>query len=64
MSRLNFDKALEQEVTRLQLLHPTPSDIPGCLSAFDDYLACNGEQATRLQTKFDVESLLQSSAHK
>ena len=45
MSRLDFDKVLEQEVTRLRLLHPTPSDIPGCLSAFDDYLACNGEQA-------------------
>jgi len=43
MSTLDFEKVVEQEAKRLRLLHPTPDDTPGCLSAFDDYLACNGE---------------------
>ena len=38
---MNFKVAVEQEEARLRLLHPTPSDIPGCLSTFDDYLACS-----------------------
>jgi hypothetical protein len=36
----DFKVAVEQEEARLCLLHPTPSDIPGCLNMFDDYLAC------------------------
>lgn len=42
-NKLDFDKVVEQEVVRLRALHPTPEDIPGCVSLFDDYLACNGE---------------------
>ena len=45
MPKLDFEKAVEQEEARLRVLHPTPADVPGCLSVFDDYLACNGTQA-------------------
>ncbi|PPQ97381.1 hypothetical protein CVT26_006615 [Gymnopilus dilepis] len=48
MPKLDFEKAVQQEEARLRVLHPTPADIPGCLSVFDDYLACNGTQATSL----------------
>jgi len=41
MPNLDFKVVVEQEEARLRLLHPTPSDIPGCLSTFDDYLACS-----------------------
>ncbi|KDR75809.1 hypothetical protein GALMADRAFT_68801 [Galerina marginata CBS 339.88] len=43
MSKLDFDKAVEQEEARLRLLHPAPADIPGCISVFDDYLGCSGK---------------------
>jgi len=43
MSKLDLKTAIEQEEARLRQLHPTPDDIPGCISVFDDYLACNGE---------------------
>lgn len=42
MSKLDFKKVLEQEEARLATLHPTPEDIPGCISVFDDYLGCSG----------------------
>ncbi|KAF8967839.1 hypothetical protein BDZ97DRAFT_1801494 [Flammula alnicola] len=41
MSKLNFKKAVEEEEARLRLLHPTPGDIPGCISVFDDYISCS-----------------------
>ena len=41
MLDLDFKIAVEQEEARLRLLHPTPSDIPGCLNTFDDFLACS-----------------------
>jgi hypothetical protein len=44
MSNTAFDKIVKEEIARLQLLHPTPDDIPGCISTFDEYLACNGEK--------------------
>lgn len=44
MSKLDFKTAVEQEEARLRLLHPTPSDIPGCISVFDDYISCSGKQ--------------------
>jgi hypothetical protein len=40
MSR--FDFVVRQEEAYLRLLHPTPDDIPGCISLFDTYLSCNG----------------------
>jgi hypothetical protein len=43
MSKLDFKAAVEQEEARLRLLHPTPSDIPGCISVFDDYISCSGK---------------------
>ena len=36
-----FKAAFSQEETRLRNLHPTPEDIPSCMSAFDDFLSCN-----------------------
>ncbi|KAF9451937.1 hypothetical protein P691DRAFT_722938 [Macrolepiota fuliginosa MF-IS2] len=41
MSKLDFKVAVKQEEERLRRLHPTPSDIPGCLSLFDNYLSCS-----------------------
>ncbi|KAF8893845.1 hypothetical protein BD779DRAFT_1503710 [Infundibulicybe gibba] len=41
MSKLDFKTAVRQEEEYLRLLHPTPSDIPGCIRLFDDYLSCN-----------------------
>lgn len=41
MLDLDFKVAVEQEEARLRLLHPTPSDIPGCFNTFDDFLACS-----------------------
>ena len=43
MSNVDFEKIVWEETARLRLLHPTPDDIPGCFSTFDEYLACNGE---------------------
>ena len=45
-----FQKVVQEEIARLRLLHPTPDDIPGCFSAFDDYLACNGEPNSVIKT--------------
>jgi hypothetical protein len=42
MSNLDFKTVVKQEEERLRRLHPTPNDIPGCLSLFDDYLSCTG----------------------
>lgn len=39
---LDFKTAVEQEVERLRVLHPTPEDIPGCMKLLDDFLSCNG----------------------
>jgi hypothetical protein len=36
-----FKAAFSQEETRLRNLHPTPEDIPSCMTVFDDFLACN-----------------------
>ena len=30
-----------QEEARLRQLHPTPEDIPSCMTVFDDFLSCN-----------------------
>lgn len=46
MSKLDFKTAVEQEEARLRLLHPTPSDVPGCISVFDDYISCSGEHSS------------------
>lgn len=42
MPKLDFQSAVKQEEDRLRRLHPTPGDIPGCLSLFDGYLSCTG----------------------
>lgn len=64
MSKLDFKKVFEQEEARLRVLHPTPEDIPGCISVFDDYLGCSGKDKPGI-LKFDLNLtvyLEQSSA--
>jgi hypothetical protein len=36
-----FEATVQQEEARLRVLHPTPDDVPGCMSMLDDFLACN-----------------------
>ncbi|KAF8492345.1 hypothetical protein F5888DRAFT_1619059 [Russula emetica] len=36
-----FKAVASQEEARLGQLHPTPEDIPTCMSVFDDFLSCN-----------------------
>jgi len=36
-----FDGLVEEEVRRLQVIHPTPDDIPGCMRLLDDFLSCH-----------------------
>lgn len=43
-----FKVAITQEEGRLNVLHPAPSDIPGCIRLFDEYLSCNGESVPAL----------------
>jgi hypothetical protein len=42
MPSVDFETATKQEEARLQKLHPTSEDIPGCLKLFDTFLSCNG----------------------
>ncbi|KAF7782618.1 hypothetical protein Agabi119p4_1994 [Agaricus bisporus var. burnettii] len=41
MPQLNPQTVFEQERDRLRKLHPTPTEIPSCLSLFDDYISCS-----------------------
>ncbi|KII92115.1 hypothetical protein PLICRDRAFT_36901 [Plicaturopsis crispa FD-325 SS-3] len=41
MSNVDFQTAVRQEEQRLRAVHPTPEDIPGCITLFDDFLLCN-----------------------
>jgi hypothetical protein len=36
-----YKVVVSQEESRLRYLHPTPEEIPSCMSAFDDFLSCN-----------------------
>lgn len=36
-----FKAIVRQEEDRLRKMHPTPEDIPGCMTVFDDFLKCN-----------------------
>jgi hypothetical protein len=38
----NFDKLVHEEQARLASLHPTPNDVPGCLTLFDTFMQCYG----------------------
>lgn len=42
ISNMDFETVAKQEVTRLEKLHPTPEDIPGCMGMLDSFLSCNG----------------------
>jgi hypothetical protein len=37
-----MDALVNQEEAYLRRVHPTPSDVPSCMSLLDDFLACNG----------------------
>lgn len=63
MSKLDFNIVVKQEEERLQRLHPTPSDVPGCLSLFDDYLSCSGG-FTNIAPPPYTDTLVQSSVPK
>jgi len=54
MPGLDFKAAVEQEEARLRLLHPTASDIPGCVSVFDDYISCSGKIRLCPNTLFQI----------
>ncbi|KZS89034.1 hypothetical protein SISNIDRAFT_459269 [Sistotremastrum niveocremeum HHB9708] len=41
MADVDFTTIVKEEVARLQVLHPTPEDVPSCLKLFDDFLNCN-----------------------
>ncbi|EGN99841.1 hypothetical protein SERLA73DRAFT_180081 [Serpula lacrymans var. lacrymans S7.3] len=41
MSNTDFQAAVKQEEAYLRQVHPTPEDIPGCMTLFDDFLLCN-----------------------
>ena len=36
-----FNVVVSQEEARLGQLHPTPEEVPSCMSAFDNFLSCN-----------------------
>ena len=38
-----FETAVKQEEAYLRLVHPTPDDIPKCMTLFDTFLTCHGE---------------------
>ncbi|KAF9512179.1 hypothetical protein BS47DRAFT_1345804 [Hydnum rufescens UP504] len=40
MSTRNFEVAVQQERARLEKLHPTVDDIPGCMTLLDTFLRC------------------------
>ncbi|KAF8590958.1 hypothetical protein K439DRAFT_1328449 [Ramaria rubella] len=38
---IDFETAVKQEVAYLSAVHPTPQDIPGCMSLLDEFFRCN-----------------------
>ncbi|TCD64874.1 hypothetical protein EIP91_003540 [Steccherinum ochraceum] len=38
---LDFKTAVQQEEAYLREVHPTPEDIPKCMTLFDDFLLCH-----------------------
>ncbi|KAF8530486.1 hypothetical protein BU17DRAFT_79265 [Hysterangium stoloniferum] len=38
---VDFETAVKQEVARLSALHPTPEDIPGCMTLLDSFFRCH-----------------------
>lgn len=46
MSATTFESVVEEEVRRLEVVHPTPDDIPGCMRLLDDFLSCHGALGT------------------
>ena len=47
MSGRDFEEMVKQEEVRLQAVHPTTEDIPGCMSLLDDFLSCNSACLSR-----------------
>lgn len=51
---VDFKSAVEQETQRLETIHPTPDDIPGCMTLLDDFLSCNGLYSARFQGTLEL----------
>lgn len=49
-----FNAVVSQEEARLRQLHPTPEDIPGCMSAFDNFLSCNSTRLPLISLSLSV----------
>jgi hypothetical protein len=64
MSKLDFDTVVRQEESYLRLVHPTPDDIPGCISLFDTYLSCNGTLPVKIFNFYANASHIQLFVHK
>ncbi|KAI0072721.1 hypothetical protein K474DRAFT_1667498 [Panus rudis PR-1116 ss-1] len=41
MSASKFDEVVKQEEEYLRKIYPTPDDIPGCMTLFDNFISCN-----------------------
>ncbi|KZT24244.1 hypothetical protein NEOLEDRAFT_1135404 [Neolentinus lepideus HHB14362 ss-1] len=42
MPGVDSQTAVAQEEAYLQKVHPTPEDIPKCMTLFDEFLSCSG----------------------
>lgn len=54
---VDFETAAKQEVAYLSAVHPTPDDIPSCLSILDEFLRCNGMQRILLNSAIEYQRL-------
>lgn len=50
MSTLDFETAVKQEEAYLRRVHPTPEDIPGCMTLLDEFLSCHGAPTPSLSS--------------
>jgi len=55
MSSPDLKTAVIQEEAYLRLVHPTPEEVPGCMSLFDDFLSCNGAKKVNFTRRDSCE---------
>ncbi|KLO15822.1 hypothetical protein SCHPADRAFT_938407 [Schizopora paradoxa] len=60
MSSATFESVVEEEVRRLEVVHPTPDDIPGCMRLLDDFLSCHEIMTIRFARRTALGSQLKS----
>ncbi len=62
MSTTTFERVVEEEVRRLEVIHLTSEDIPGCMRLLDEFLSCHGTSrcstslSMKLLTRFNCSS--------